>query len=165
MQHRSTWDVTGYTIPIPVLISVIIAWLAIYLCIRNGASSVGKVVKYTVFLPVLLLLVMAIKGCTMNGAMEGLKMFFIPDISAFSDPSLWIDAIGQVFYSLSIMMAIMFAYGSYLDEKANVAGIVVLLPFSDAAVSVCFQALLCFRQWVVLVCWIPYRIQELQQRL
>ncbi len=132
---QTTWDVTGYTIPIPVLISVVIAWLAIYLCIRNGASSVGKVVKYTVFLPVLLLLIMAIKGCTMSGAMEGLKMFFIPDVSALSDPSLWIDAIGQVFYSLSIMMAIMFAYGSYLDEKANVAVDCCIIAFSDAAVS------------------------------
>jgi len=133
---QTTWDVTGYTIPIPVLISVIIAWIIIYLCIRNGASSVGKVVKYTVFLPVILLFVMAVKGCTMNGAAEGLKMFFIPDLNAFSDPSLWIDAIGQVFYSLSIMMAIMFAYGSYLDEKANVAVDCCIIAFSDAAVSV-----------------------------
>ena len=49
---------------------------------------------------------------------------------------LWIDAIGQVFYSLSIMMAIMFAYGSYLGESANVAKDCVIIALSDAAVSV-----------------------------
>lgn len=132
---QTTWDVTGYTIPIPVIIALIVAWGLIYYCIRNGAHSVGKVVKYTVFLPVILLLLMAVKSCTMPGAMEGLKVFFIPDWSAFGNPSLWIDAIGQVFYSLSIMMAIMFAYGSYLDEGSNLAVDCVIIAVSDAAVS------------------------------
>ncbi len=132
----TTWDVTGYTIPIPVLLGLILAWGLIYYCIRNGAKSVGKVVKYTVFLPVILLLIMAIKGCTMSGAMEGLQKLFVPDFAALGDPSLWVDAIGQVFYSLSIMMAIMFAYGSYVDEKANIAVDAMIIAFSDAAVSI-----------------------------
>lgn len=133
---QTTWDVTGYTIPIPVLISLLVAWAAIYMCIRNGAKSVGKVVKYTVFLPVILLIIMAIKGCTMPGAMEGLKRFFVPQLSAFADPSLLVDAFGQVFYSLSIMMAIMFAYGSYLSEEANIAEDAIIIAVSDAAVSI-----------------------------
>lgn len=133
---QTTWDVTGYTIPIPVLIAALVAWGAIYYCIRNGANSVGKVVKYTVIVPVILLLIMAVKGCTMDGAMEGLQRFFIPRLEAFSDPSLLVDAFGQVFYSLSIMMAIMFAYGSYLSEDANIAEDAVIIAVADAAVSV-----------------------------
>jgi len=71
-------------------------------------------------------------------------MFFIPSMSAFEDPSLWIDAIGQVFYSLSIMMAIMFAYGSYLGESANVAkDCVELLRFRMPQSAFC-QVSLCF---------------------
>ncbi len=133
---QTTWDVTGYTIPIPMLIAFGVAWLLIYYCIRNGASSVGKVVKYTVFLPVILLLAMAVKGCTMDGAAEGLRMFFLPDLASFRDPSLWIDAVGQVFYSLSIMMAIMFAYGSYLEEPSNLAVDCVVIALADAGVSI-----------------------------
>lgn len=133
---QTTWDVTGYSIPLPVFIAWVIAWLAIYFCIRNGANSVSKVVKYTVFLPVLLLIFMAVKGCTMPGAGAGLQMFFLPKLEAFADASLWIDAVGQVFYSLSIMMAIMFAYGSYLDESSNVATDCIIIAVSDAAVSI-----------------------------
>lgn len=133
---QTTWDVTGYTIPIPVFLALVVAWLLMYFCIKDGAHSVGKVVKYTVFLPVILLIVMAVKGCTMPGAMEGLYRFFVPQLAAFSDPTLWVDAIGQVFYSLSIMMAIMFAYGSYLSEESNVAVDCVIIALSDAAVSV-----------------------------
>ena len=133
---QTTGLISGISIPIPVLIALIAAWGLIYFSIRDGASSVGKVVKYTVFLPVLLLLIMAVKGCMMSGAAEGLKRFFIPDLAAFGDASLWIDAVGQVFYSLSIMMAIMFAYGSYLDESSNLAEDCFIIAFSDAAISV-----------------------------
>lgn len=133
---QTTGLISGVSIPIPVLIALIAAWGLIYFCIRDGASSVGKVVKYTVFLPVLLLLIMAVKGCMMSGAAEGLRRFFIPDLAAFGDASLWIDAVGQVFYSLSIMMAIMFAYGSYLDESSNLAEDCFIIAFSDAAISV-----------------------------
>ena len=133
---QTTGLISGISIPIPVLIALIAAWGLIYFCIRDGASSVGKVVKYTVFLPVLLLLIMAVKGCMMSGAAEGLRRFFIPDLAAFGDASLWIDAVGQVFCSLSIMMAIMFAYGSYLDESSNLAEDCFIIAFSDAAISV-----------------------------
>lgn len=133
---QTTGLISGLSIPIPVLIALIVAWALIYVCIKDGANSVGKVVKYTVFLPVILLIIMAVKGCLMPGAMDGLRKFFIPELSAFADASLWIDAVGQVFYSLSIMMAIMFAYGSYLDESSNLAADCFIIALSDAAVSV-----------------------------
>ena len=133
---QTTGAIEGSSIPGEVLLCTIIAWGLIFFCIRNGASSVGKVVKFTVFAPVVLLLIMAVKGCTMPGAGEGLAMLFIPDFSALSDPSLWVDAIGQVFYSLSIMMAIMFAYGSYLGNDADIAADAAIIAFSDMAISV-----------------------------
>lgn len=133
---ETTGKIEGWGIPPVVLICLLVAWGLIFFCIRNGASSVGKVVKFTVFAPVVLLVIMAIKGCTMPGAMDGIKILFVPDWSMLSDPSLWVDAIGQVFYSLSIMMAIMFAYGSYLGDDANVATDAMVIAFSDMAISV-----------------------------
>ena len=133
---QTTGAIDGTLIPGEVLVCLLAAWGLIFFCIRNGASSVGKVVKFTVFAPVVLLLIMAVKGCTMPGAEAGLAKLFIPEFSALSDPSLWVDAIGQVFYSLSIMMAIMFAYGSYVGDDANVAVDAMVIAFSDMAISV-----------------------------
>ena len=133
---QTTAAIDGGNIPGIVLVCLLIAWGLIFYCIRNGAKSVGKVVKFTVFAPVVLLLIMAVKGCTMEGAMDGIKMLFVPDVNAFSDPTLWVDAIGQVFYSLSIMMAIMFAYGSYVGDDADIAADAMIIAFSDMAVSV-----------------------------
>ena len=78
---KTTGTTSGYgTISFPVLGCLVIAWVLIYVCIRNGPGTVGKVVKYTVFLPVICLLILAVKGMIMPGAMAGLTKFFIPDL-------------------------------------------------------------------------------------
>ncbi|MBR5938776.1 MAG: sodium-dependent transporter [Clostridiales bacterium] len=134
---KTTGTTSGFTtIAWPVLICLVIAWALCYFCIRNGTTTVGKVVKYTVSLPVICLLVLAVRGFTMPGAMDGVAKLFIPKWSALTDSNLWIDAIGQVFYSLSTSMAIMFAYGSFLDSKANIAVDSMIIAFSDMIISV-----------------------------
>lgn len=134
---KTTGTTSGYTtIAWPVLLCLIAAWVICYWCIRKGTTSVGKVVKYTVALPVVCLLILAIRGLTMEGAMTGLAKLFVPDLSALKNSALWIDAIGQVFYSLSVAMAIMFAYGSFLDRKSNIAVDSIIIAFSDMLISV-----------------------------
>ena len=134
---KTTGTTDGYnTISLPVLGCLILAWGSCYYCIRNGSQSVGKVVKYTVSLPIICLLILAIRGITMPGAGAGLAKLFIPDWSALSDSTLWVDAIGQVFYSLSVAMSIMFAYGSFLKDDANIAVDTIIIAVSDMLISV-----------------------------
>ncbi len=134
---KTTGTIKGFdTFSVPVLICLLVAWGLIYYCIRNGTKSVDKIIKYLIFLPVVCLIIMAAKGITMPGALNGLKTFFIPDFSAFSQADIWVDAIGQVFYSMSVMMAIMIAYGSFLNDESNIARDGLIIAFSDLAVSV-----------------------------
>lgn len=138
---ETSGTISGMKIPFTMAIALIVAWLLIYLCIRKGTVSVGKVVKYTgLTLPLIFLVIMAIKGITMPGGIEGLAKLLIPDYASISANGLWpsliIDAIGQVFYSLSIMMAIMIAYGSYLSESSNIAKDATIIAFADLGVSV-----------------------------
>ena len=134
---KTTGTTSGFTtISWPVLGSLIAAWVLCYVCIRNGTTTVGKVVKFTVSLPVICLLIMAVRGISMPGAMAGMAKFFIPDWTALSDSNLWVDAVGQVFYSLSTSMAIMFAYGSFLDKKSNIVVDTFIISFSDMFISV-----------------------------
>ena len=134
---KTTWKTEGFgTFSWPVFGCLIAAWALCYFCIRNGTTTVGKVVKYTVSLPVICLLIMAIRGIIMPGAMAGLAKLFIPDWKALGDSNLWVDAIGQVFYSLSTSMAIMFAYGSFLDKKSNIVVDTIIISFSDMFISI-----------------------------
>ncbi len=134
---KTTGTIKGFDIiSVPVIICLLVAWGLIYYCIRNGTKSVDKIIKYLIFMPVVCLLIMAIKGVTMPDALDGLKAFFIPDFAAFSDAQIWVDAVGQVFYSMSVMMAIMIAYGSFLNDDSNIARDGLIIAFSDLAVSV-----------------------------
>ncbi len=134
---KTTGTTSGFTtISWPVLGCLIAAWVLCYICIRNGTTTVGKVVKFTVSLPVICLIIMAVRGIMMPGAMAGMAKLFIPDWNALSDSNLWVDAVGQVFYSLSTSMAIMFAYGSFLDKKSNIVVDTVIIAFSDMFISV-----------------------------
>jgi len=134
---KTTGTTTGFTtISWPVVGCLVAAWALCYFCIRNGTTSVGKVVKFTVTLPVICLLIMAVRGMMLPGAMTGFAKLFIPDWSALGNSNLWVDAIGQVFYSLSTSMAIMFAYGSFLNKDSNIVVDTVIIAFSDMLVSV-----------------------------
>ena len=134
---KTTGTTTGFTdVSFPVLGCLILAWVLCYVCIRNGTTSVGKVVKFTVSLPVICLLIMAIRDVMMPGAMDGFAKLFIPDWTALADSNLWVDAIGQVFYSLSTSMAIMFAYGSFLNKESNIVVDTVIIAFSDMFISI-----------------------------
>ena len=134
---KTTGTTDGFnTISWPVLGCLILAWVLCYVCIRNGTTSVGKVVKFTVSLPVICLLIMAVRGIMMPGAMSGFAKLFIPDWTALSDSNLWVDAIGQVFYSLSTSMAIMFAYGSFLNKDSNIVIDTLIIAFSDMFISI-----------------------------
>ncbi len=134
---KTTGTTSGFTtISWPVLGCLIAAWVLCYVCIRNGTTTVGKVVKFTVSLPVICLLIMAVKGIMMPGAMAGLAKLFIPEWTALADSNLWVDAIGQVFYSLSTSMAIMFAYGSFLDKDSNIVIDTFIISFSDMFISI-----------------------------
>ncbi|MGN0764874.1 MAG: sodium-dependent transporter [Christensenellales bacterium] len=129
----------AFDIPGGLFVALIIAWIAIYLCIRKGAHSAGKVVPFTVIIPVVLLIVLAINGMVKdfgNASGAGLKQFFIPDFSKLGNSGLWIDAFGQVFYSLSIMMAIMIAYGSFVNKKSDIVKDTLIIAISDMAISV-----------------------------
>lgn len=118
-----------------VLIALVIAWLMIYWCIRDGSKSIGKVAKYTVFLPAIFLVLLLINGLTLDGAMDGIQAYLTPEWSEFLNYEVWLGAFGQVFYSMSIMMAIMITYGSFLKKDSNLVRDTAIIAGSDAIVS------------------------------
>ena len=66
------------------------------------------------------MVIIAIRGVTLEGATLGLNKLFTPDWSKVMEPKVWIAAYGQVFYSLSLAMGIMMTYSSYLPKKTDI---------------------------------------------
>ena len=105
----------------PVLLGLIATWASILLIIHKGVKSVGKVVLVTVPLPILLLIIMVIRGVTLPGAAEGLRYYLTPNFEALTDPNVWLAAYGQIFFTLTIGFGVMIAYASYLPKKSDIA--------------------------------------------
>ena len=99
--------------------------------VQNGIEKANKVM-----MPLLLVMAVGISIFVLcqPGAMEGAAYYLIPDWSMLSG-ELVINALGQMFYSLSLAMGIMVTYGSYLNKKENLAQSVAGIAGFDLIVS------------------------------
>lgn len=91
----------------------------------------------TILMPVLIVLAIfvSIYSITLPGAMTGVKYFFVPDFSKFSVQGI-LAAMGQMFYSLSLAMGIMVAYGSYLPKDSNLEKSVSRIELFDTGIAI-----------------------------
>ena len=114
------------------LLFMLLAFLVVSLGVKGGIERANMVM-----MPLLLVAAVgiAIYVSTFPGAAAGIAYYLTPDFSKFS-PELVIGALGQMFYSLSLAMAIMVTYGSYLDKKENLPKSVAWIGGSDLIVSV-----------------------------
>ena len=84
--------------------------------VQNGVERMSKIM-----MPVLVVLavVVTIYSVTRPGAVEGVKYFLIPNVKNFSWMTV-VAAMGQMFYSLSIAMGILYTYGSYVRKDMDI---------------------------------------------
>lgn len=115
---------------------ILAAWVLMFLCLKGGAKSLSKAARFTVAIPITLLVFLAVRGLFYPTSSEALAALFIPDFSKLSSPELWLTALGQVFFSLSIVVGIMPAYGSYLPEGTNIFKCSLVIAAADFFVSV-----------------------------
>ena len=86
----------------------------------KGVRSVGKVVLVTATLPFVTLLVLAIRGATLPGASDGLNYMMAFNAEKFFSLTTWTAAAGQIFFTLSVAMGVMIAYGAFKKEKSEI---------------------------------------------
>lgn len=119
--------------------------VVIYIGVRGGIEASSRII-----MPVLVVLVIgiAIFSLTVSGTnsegkvvtgLDGLKIFLIPNFDGLTVKgffSILMDALGQLFYSLSIAMGIMVAYGSYVPEKANLGKSINQIEIFDTMIAI-----------------------------
>jgi len=112
-----------------------ITWVAMYFCIFKGVKLVGKIVWLTVPLPWLMLLILTVRGLTLEGSMQGLAYYLDPVWSELAKPITWRYAFGQVFFSLSLAYGIMITYASFLHRKSDLNNNAAIISIADFATS------------------------------
>ena len=103
------------------ILPFIIVWGIVAIIMYRGIRK-GIELACRITLPVLMLLItiLVIRGITLPGAVDGLEYMFKPNWEALKEPSVWVAAYGQIFFSLSIGFAIMVSYASHLPKETDV---------------------------------------------
>lgn len=83
---------------------------------------------------VVMAIVIAIYSITRPGALEGVKYYLIPDFSRFSI-NTFVAAMGQMFYSLSIGMGILYTYGSYMKKDIDMESSIRQVEIVDSVIA------------------------------
>ncbi|MGM0905482.1 MAG: sodium-dependent transporter [Pseudomonadota bacterium] len=88
-------------------------------------------------MPLLFILLIGMSAyiLTQDGAIEGLKMYLVPDFSTITDPNLIIRAMGQAFFSLSLGVCVMMTYGAYLSNSENIPKTAAWVAGIDTSVA------------------------------
>lgn len=131
----------------PIVLMLIFLFVVAYIIFRGvnqGIESSSKVI-----MPILLLLVVGIavfsltirysddNGVTRTG-LQGFGIYVVPDLKGLTVKGFFtvlVDAMGQLFFSLSVAMGIMIAYGSYVKDDADLGKSINQIEIFDTAVA------------------------------
>jgi len=131
----------------PIAYALIFIGLTTFIVLRGvnkGIESSSKII-----MPILFLLIIGIavyvltieytdaSGLTRTG-LQGLKIYLIPNLEGLTVKGFFtvlLDAMGQLFFSLSVAMGILIAYGSYVSDDANLVKSINQIEICDTFVA------------------------------
>ncbi|UYV64312.1 hypothetical protein LAZ67_3000263 [Cordylochernes scorpioides] len=125
------------------LLCLLASWFVVILCLIKGIKSSGKVVYFTATFPYVILVALFVRGVTLEGAMDGIYFYLVPDFATLGQISVWQDAAIQVFYSFSIASGAMITYASYNKFDNNLLRDVWIIGIGDMLTSL-FSGLVVF---------------------
>ena len=126
------------------IIFILLTAIIVYNGVEKGIERVSKFI-----MPVLLILVIGIAifsltlkttldDGTVRTGLQGLKVYLKPDMSGITVHKflqISLDAMSQLFFSLSVSMGIMITYGSYVKKDVNLNKAVSHIEIMDTAVA------------------------------
>lgn len=108
-----------------------IVFFVILAGVKRGVERVSKIM-----MPLLVILAVFVAGysVTRPGALEGVRYFLIPNLEDFSLMTV-VAAMGQMFYSLSIAMGVLYTYGSYISREVDIEKTTTQVEIFDTGIA------------------------------
>ena len=137
-----TNDLSGMgTFVLPTLISTTFIWILTWLISHKSVDEgVSKVVNLLMPLLFIMMAIIVIYSFTLEGMDIGIRELLNPDWSYLGNINMWLAALGQTVFSLSIGQAIIVTYASYLPEKTKLIDNVLLVVIANSIFEI-FTAL------------------------
>lgn len=120
------------------LVTVVLGFLVCSLGLQKGVERITKVMMSCLFL---IMIVLCIRSVTLDGAVEGLKFYLVPDFgkmfengwASFGEPVY--AAMGQSFFTLSLGISAMAIFGSYIGKERRLLGEALNIGVLDTLVA------------------------------
>ncbi len=134
-------------VPQPILMCTVFLFLTMVIVLKGVDKGIERFSKVVMPMLVILVLVIAVFSLTLSHTgddnvvrtgMEGFKILVLPDLTGVdlkTFVSTLIDAMGQLFYSLSIAMGILIAYGSYMQDDTDLVSCVGQIEIFDTGIA------------------------------
>ncbi len=128
MESTAAEGVFGAMLANPVemgIFMVITVVLGFLICSRGLQNGLEKISKYMMSALLILIVVLAVHSLTLSGAAEGLKFYLVPNLEAVKEVgigSVISAAMNQSFFTLSLGVAAMEIFGSYMGKDHTLAG-------------------------------------------
>ena len=119
------------------LLAVIIGFSVCFSGLRGGVEKVTKIMMSGLLI---IMITLAIRSVTLDGAEDGLKFYLQPDFKKFAESGTWnviYAALGQSFFTLSIGIGSMAIFGSYINKDKSLFGESLIITGLDTLVALC----------------------------
>ncbi|WP_024613782.1 sodium-dependent transporter [Clostridium sp. Ade.TY] len=114
---------------IAIIITVIIVWLGVV----KGIEKINKIIMPAMFF---ILLILAIRSLTLDGAIEGVKFLLVPNWEYLFKIKTWVNALGQAFFTVSLTGCCLVVYGSYTKKEFNIPKAAVYTAIFDTLAAI-----------------------------
>ena len=128
MEASAAEGVFGTMLSNPVemgIFMVITVLLGFLVCSRGLQNGLEKISKYMMSALLILIVVLAVHSLTLSGAAEGLKFYLVPNLKTVKEVgigSVISAAMNQSFFTLSLGVAAMEIFGSYMSKDHALVG-------------------------------------------
>tara|TARA_R110001592_G_scaffold108775_3_gene303937 strand:+ start:2578 stop:3930 length:1353 start_codon:yes stop_codon:yes gene_type:complete len=134
MESASTW-LTSDGETRNAIFSIIFMMLTVVVISAGVRDGIEKWASRLMPALIFILFLLIVYVLTLDGAMDGLRAYLVPDVSRALQPGLIISALGQAFFSLSLGVGTMLIYGSYLSSKENLPAVGTLVALLDTGIA------------------------------
>ncbi|CAD8059026.1 unnamed protein product [Paramecium sonneborni] len=110
------------------LIAYMVSLTIVYMIIKEGVQTSGKIAIVTATSPYILLIILLVRGLMLEGSSEGIYYLLKPDFIQLLNPSVWVDAANQVIFQMNVGLAILCLYGSYRNKDDNLPNFSYAIP-------------------------------------
>jgi NSS family neurotransmitter:Na+ symporter len=110
---------------------MVLTMIIVFSGIQKGIERASKIMMPLLFI---LLIILMIRGLTLDGASQGLDFLWNPDWSKITAKTILL-ALGHAFFTLSLGMGAMLTYGSYMSEKDSIPGAALQIVILDTLIA------------------------------